>query len=412
MTTRPRPSTRIGRLLAEQARSASPHEPDLWPSIAAELKARHPEIGRQRRRWMGESLKLAGALAALLVLGLLLARLFETHESQPAATPVATPLATPEVVTDGPGDLSIRVGPAPAYPAYGAGALWVPTQGDGRLLRLDPHSGATLAAIDMDVEVESEGLYAVMYPQMRVAADAERVWVAIGEGVSGAQPRWRLARIDPRRNRVQRTRALDLTVQQLELYDGDLWIVGLADPAAPDAVTLLRLDGDTGEQVASIALSGRAKLAVGAEGVWVLSIPPGTDWAANSDATLARMDRDTNQLETVTVIGGGQNVIVGAGSVWVSNGRTTSVDQLDPVTGIVRADITTSINGDIGVLVLVRGDLWTITRTLGAVRRFDPALQQLVDSYAMLDVTLTATDDAVWMASASSNLLARVDLGQ
>src|SRR5687768_16797958 len=125
MTTRRTPSTRLGRRLADEARAAVPDTTDLWPMIADRLP-RAAQAIRRTRHWLGQALQLSGAVAAVIVLGLALARLFEpgaepTAATQPPTVGMTPSLATPTPVPAPPdvpvvGDIvaTIPVGAAPA----------------------------------------------------------------------------------------------------------------------------------------------------------------------------------------------------------------------------------------------------------------------------------------------------------
>jgi hypothetical protein len=118
----------------------------------------------------------------------------------------------------------------PGYMAYGFGSLWY-YQSNGRLLRVDPSSGAVQATIDTPDAAFATGII--------VGRDA--VWIC-------APDARQILRIDPASNQV--TRRIDVAGMPLQVAElgATLWVVLTHDNA------VIRIDADTGAETARILM--------------------------------------------------------------------------------------------------------------------------------------------------------------
>jgi hypothetical protein len=119
--------------------------------------------------------------------------------------------------------------------------------------------------------------------------------------------------------------------------------------APSDKMLLERLDPQTGEEVASIALEGFIAnvmdLAVGAGSVWVSSADGFADAVLKVDPETGRVvDRIPVPAESPT------SLAFGHGSVWVTNSERGTLSRVDPRTGEVAAKIEVG-RGATGVAV-------------------------------------------------------------
>ncbi len=145
------------------------------------------------------------------------------------------------------------------------------------------------------------------------------------------------------------------------------------------------------------------RLAVGSETVWVTSAP---------DGTLSGIDPETRQVRSRLRIGrGASGVAIGAGSVWVSNPRTGDVLRIDP---IERVTARIHLGGSPGAVVFGGGRLWVADDDGAGVTAINPKGNRpfkrgIAPRAAPLRLAVGA--GAVWVSSASTGTVRRIDLG-
>ncbi|MGH2949870.1 MAG: hypothetical protein ACRDPC_27020, partial [Solirubrobacteraceae bacterium] len=177
--------------------------------------------------------------------------------------------------------------------AVGAGGVWI-TDGSERLVRVDPETAATTAAIETG------------QPLVGVAAGAGAVWAISGEAAQ-------VLRIDPATNAV--TNRIDIVDDpRLEspfpiavaAAEGAVWVlngntaaVTRIDPRSLGIVTTVRIGVE--RVPAQIAADERAA------------------WVANGDGTLTRVDALSDEARTFEVGRTLRDVAVGGGAVWATN---------------------------------------------------------------------------------------------
>jgi DNA-binding beta-propeller fold protein YncE len=185
------------------------------------------------------------------------------------------------------------------------------------------------------------------------------------------------------------------------------WLIASAAFAAAIVVVVLLLLGGDGPSVSAPIEVGRPplRLAVGAGSVWVVSA---------ADGTLSRLDP---QAERVTggplALGRGiSGVTVGGGSVWVSSPRRGEVLRVDPATERVSERI--AVPGSPGAIVFGGGRVWVADDDGAGVtainarggRVYKPSLPPHV-----APLRLAVGAGAVWVSSASTGAVRRIDLG-
>jgi streptogramin lyase len=145
------------------------------------------------------------------------------------------------------------------------------------------------------------------------------------------------------------------------------------------------------------------RLAIGPETVWVTSGP---------DGTLTAIDPDSGRVRSRTPVGrGASGVAIGAGFVWVSNPRTGEVLRIDP---IARKTVRIPVSGSPGAIVFGGGRLWVADDDGGGVTAIDPRVDRVVKrgiAPHAAPLRLASGAGAVWVSSASTGSVRRIDLG-
>jgi streptogramin lyase/predicted Ser/Thr protein kinase len=169
------------------------------------------------------------------------------------------------------------------------------------------------------------------------------------------------------------------------------------------ALALTLLGGDSVSVSEPIAVADPPlRLAVGPRTVWVTSA---------RDGTLSRIDSASRELIAKTRLGRGiSGVAIGAGSVWVSNPRTGTVLRADS-TGQVIARIP--IGGRPGALAFAGGRLWVADDAGAGIAAIDGETNRLVErgiAPQAAPLRLAAGAGAVWVSSATTGTVSRIDL--
>ena len=219
------------------------------------------------------------------------------------------------------------------------GSVWAPSCGDHTVLRVDPATGKTIAAIPAD-PANSEG---------GITVGAGSVWIVTKPST--------LARIDPKTNTVAATYPLPSGSENPSFGDGFLWVTSY------DHDQLLKVDPATGAVVATIPVGPKPRfLTIGAGSVWTLnqgdgtisrvdiksgkavativcgvpgsggeiSFGGGSVWATMFDFPITQVDAATNKVVKQWGGPGGDGIRFGFGSIWLSNGRVGSVWRISP----------------------------------------------------------------------------------
>jgi streptogramin lyase len=237
-------------------------------------------------------------------------------------------------------------------PSLGFGSLWVTTDSDDTLRRVDTATGAISAEIKIPANIV--GGNQIVNP-INVAVADETVWVL------AQTPDRALFAVDPATNTVTRSIPAPADSQVVAAGAGSLWVLTVRE--------LVRIDSADGTVLARIPASEFPfMLADGEEGIWA-------DFAEARE-TIVQVDPVTNDVVTKTALpptgrfaiwrGG---VSFGGGFVW-SNSPGALLVQIDPATAEI---VNQYIPGELG----------------GAV---------------------AATDQAVWFSDYAANKLYRLPL--
>lgn len=182
--------------------------------------------------------------------------------------------------------------------ATGAGSVWVMTDRNGTLTRIDPATNKAVAEIYV-----APGSYAVAFSE-------DAVWVTSTEKNV-------LTRVNSRTNVVEETIPVGPRPRFLAVGEGSVWTINQGDG------TISRVDVKTNKVVATIEAGipgGGGEIAVGDGSVWVTSF----------EYPITRIDAATNKVVQQFYGDGGDAIRFGHGSVWLSNLRAANVWRLDP----------------------------------------------------------------------------------
>ncbi len=141
----------------------------------------------------------------------------------------------------------------------------------------------------------------------------------------------------------------DGAVRSVVYGEGAVWVAVSGEPSGPG--TVLRIDPETDEIVATISVDavpgwevGGAGVTIGAGSVWVTgSVEDPSDPPIGTDAVLLRIDPSSNEVSATIALGGeaGGDVIVGESGVWVAVGDKEQGElvRVDPATNEIVARI-------------------------------------------------------------------------
>jgi virginiamycin B lyase len=182
--------------------------------------------------------------------------------------------------------------------AAGAGSLWLMTDKNGTLTRIDPATNKAVAEIFV-----APGSYTVAFGE-------QAVWVTSTEKSV-------LTRVNARTNVVEHTIPVGPKPRFLAVGEGSVWTINQGDGS------ISRVDVKTNKVVATIeaGIPGNGgEIAVGDGSVWVTSF----------EFPITRIDASTNKVVQQFYGEGGDAIRFGLGSVWLSNLRAANVWRLDP----------------------------------------------------------------------------------
>lgn len=242
-----------------------------------------------------------------------------------------------------------------------------------------------------------------------VAVGAGSAWVGIASGAENQIGS--LLRVDLDTNEIVATIPLTATParNRIAATDAAVW-VGSSD-------VVERIDPATNEVVARVALSGRDVSALAADGtsVWVVAIARPSDLGLQGTGTLIRIDPSTNGIAAEIPLGAGatgyeDQVRIGDGSVWVLGPRLVN-DNTEQGGDLLRIDprtneIVATIPIDGFQMVVGPDAIWVRSPKDGLFDesgeawiwvRVDPLTNEISSPFAFDDVGLRlVTDEALW----------------
>jgi len=276
---------------------------------------------------------------------------------------------------------------------------------------------------------------AVGTPPLRVAASAKAVWVT-------SEKDGTLTRLDPETGDVVgRPHRLGKGVSGVAVGRNWTWVTN------PQRGLLLRVDLFSGAVLKTIPLSGEpGPLALGGQRVWVADeggkgitavnaesgapaprgrgVPPqalglriawGAKglWVAISGANVVRRVDPADLLadEPTRVGGGPAGITVAGGQVWVANSRSGTVSRVDPITRQLLGD-PIQVGGHPGGIDAGTSAVWVADREDDAVRKID--LESAEVEGAPIQVgpepgAVAVGGDAVWVANNGDGTVTRIE---
>jgi DNA-binding beta-propeller fold protein YncE len=184
------------------------------------------------------------------------------------------------------------------------------------------------------------------------------------------------------------------------------WLITPVVLLAFIATVLLLLGGGGVSVSAPIAVgAGPLRVATGEGAVWVTSAP---------DGTLSRIDPATRRLvgKPLQLGAGVSGVAVGEGSVWVTQPRTGTVLRIDPAGGGVIAKV--AVGGRPGPVVFGNHRVWVADDGGAGITAINAKSGQIFKRGIVPHASplrLAVGAGAVWVSSASTGTVRRIDLG-
>jgi serine/threonine-protein kinase len=275
----------------------------------------------------------------------------------------------------------IPIGAAPLRIAADDEAIWVSSQPDGTLTRLNPESGAAVGK-PFQLGAGISG----------VAVGAGSVWVS-------DPPRGEVLEVDPQSGEVVKRIAVGGSPGAIAFGGGDIWV------ADEDGAGVSAVAAKSG-RVLRRGLPPQAqplRLAVGQGGLWVSSASTGN---------VRRIDLSTFRIDSSIPVGRGPaGVTVAHGLVWVANSRSDTVTKADPSIHAVIGD-PIEVGGRPGGIDAGNTTVWVASAAEGAVTRID--LESGERTGAPIQVgsepgAVAVGDTAVWVADNGEGAVTRIE---
>jgi streptogramin lyase/predicted Ser/Thr protein kinase len=276
----------------------------------------------------------------------------------------------------------IPVGAAPLRIAAADDAIWVTSEPDGTLTRLDPETGNRVGR-PTHLGAGISG----------VAVGGGSVWVA-------DPPRGEVLRVDPDSGRLAERIAVGGRPGPLAFGGGRLWV------ADEDGAGITALNGSGGRRVYRRGLPPHAaplRLAVGAGGLWASSASTGA---------VRRIDLSSLGVgEPIPVGRGPAGITVGHGLVWVANSRSDTVTRVDPSIHAALGD-PIEVGGRPGGIDSGTGLVWVASSLEGTITRIDLASGKRVGGPVHVGSdpgAVAVGSTAVWVADNGEGAVTRIE---
>ena len=327
-----------------------------------------PEASETKRRRLtkGRAAILAAAGAALLAAAVALAIVRATGADYLSQL---DPYAIGAIDAEGAGiEAQLTVGTRPTAIATGGGFLWVTSETDGTLSRVDSESRTTES---VRVGESADG----------VAYGGKSIWVTDGEERT-------LVQVDPESLRIVQTIGVGNGPRAIAVGEGAVWVANSIDG------TVSRIDLGSGKKSAIPVAPSPAGIALGAGSVWVTS---------EANGTVVRLDpRSGAVVEAISVGNGPTAVAFGEGSVWIANRQDGTVWRIDPSTSSVTATIDVGAN-PAGVAT-DSGAVWVTTEGDGTLVRIDPDADEIDETIPVTSSPsgIALDDGTVWVTTLPS----------
>jgi DNA-binding beta-propeller fold protein YncE len=275
----------------------------------------------------------------------------------------------------------IPIGKAPLRIAAGSETIWVTSEPDGTVTRLDPESGEKLGApIQLGAGVSG------------VAAGSRWLWVTNPR-------RGELLRLDPGSGKVLKTIEIGGAPGPIALGGGRIWV---ADEEGR-GITAVNAEGGRVYRRGLPPHAAPLRLATGAAGLWVSNAASGT---------VRRIDLGTLAPgEQIPVGRGPAGLTVARGLVWVANSRSGTVTKVDPSIHAIVGD-PIEVGGRPGGIDAGSEAVWVASAEEDAVSRIDLASGERAG--APIEVgpepgAVAVGADAIWVANNGDGTVTRIE---
>jgi YVTN family beta-propeller protein len=272
----------------------------------------------------------------------------------------------------------IAIGTPPLRLDAGPKAVWVTSEKDGTLTRLNPESGEVVLVRKLGVGISG------------VAIGSKWTWATNSR-------RGELLRLDPDTGKLLKTIAVPGEPGPIALGGDRVWV---ADEGGK-GLTAVNAEAGAVYRRGLPPKSPGLRLAWGAEALWV---------AVSGANTTRRVDPTSLTGESIRVGGGPAGITVAGGYVWVANSRSGTVTKVDPTLRTVVASIP--VDGHPGGIDGGTSAVWVADREDDAVRKID--LESGDVEGAPIQVgpepgAVAVGGDAVWVANNGDGTVTRID---
>jgi DNA-binding beta-propeller fold protein YncE len=276
---------------------------------------------------------------------------------------------------------SVPVGRAPLRLAVGADAVWVTSERDGTLTRLDPESGEVVGRpVRLGAGVSG------------VAVGGRWLWVT-------NQRRGELLRLDLESGRVLERIDVGGAPGPIALGGGRVWV---ADDKG-GGITTVNAEGGRIYRRGLPPQAAPLRLAVGAGGLWVSSASTGT---------VRRIDLGSLHVDAPVPVGRGPaGVTVAAGLVWVANSRGGTVSKVDPSIHALLGD-PIDVGGRPGGIDAGTSTVWVASAAEDTVTRIDLEGGERIGAPIAVGSepgAVAVGADAVWVADNGEGAVTRIE---
>jgi DNA-binding beta-propeller fold protein YncE len=275
----------------------------------------------------------------------------------------------------------IAVGTPPLRLAAGVDAIWVTSERDGTLTRLDPESGEEVGR-PVQIGAGVSG----------VAVGGRWLWVTNPR-------RGELLRIDLGSGRVLERIDVGGTPGPIALGGGRVWV---ADEKG-GGITAVNAEGGRIYRRGLAPQAAPLRLAVGAGGLWVSSASTGN---------VRRIDLGTAiPGDPIPVGRGPAGVTVANGLVWVANSRSDTVSKVDPSIHAVLGD-PIEVGGRPGGIDAGTDAIWVASAAEDAVTRIDLESGERVGGPIRVGSepgAVAVGADAIWVADNGEGAVTRIE---
>jgi virginiamycin B lyase len=248
----------------------------------------------------------------------------------------------------------IHTGGDPDWLATGFGSIWVSVPKKNQIVRINPRTNIVQARIAVGQE-----------PCYGIGIGATYAWVLNCKSQT-------LTRIDPVRNKVNRTVAVSIAPEgegSIAVAGSTVWFVSNKDGHSS---TLANVDarGRSGKTVPVGTDSAVVAAAFGS--IWVTS---------SGEAKVYRIDPAQHRvIATISVPAMPRFTTAGAGSLWVLNQSDGSVSRIDPGLNKVVATIQVKVPGAGGDIAYGGGYIW-VAAAGTPLSKIDPRTNSVVVQY-------------------------------